>query len=64
MIVLLNILKGESKMSSQETVACPNCGTTATYNVGVSNGSTPCQCKQCKHNFRIHMKNGSVDQVK
>ena len=23
-------------MSSKETVACPNCGTTATYNVGVS----------------------------
>jgi DNA-directed RNA polymerase subunit RPC12/RpoP len=51
-------------MASKETVSCPNCGSTSTYNVGVSNGSTGVQCKQCRTSFRIYMKQGNVDQVK
>ena len=49
-------------MASKETVACPKCGKTDTHNVGVSNGSTPTQCKQCKNSFRIYMQNGQVKE--
>lgn len=46
------------------TVACPNCGSTATHNVGVVTGSSPAYCNQCKKGFRIYMKQGRLDQVK
>jgi hypothetical protein len=59
----LNHFEG-SQMSQKATVPCPHCGSTATYPVGVSNGSSPAYCSQCKQGFRIYMKNGSVDAVK
>lgn len=46
------------------TVACPHCGTTATLNVGIENGSSYGQCKKCHKTFRIYMKKGEVDQIK
>lgn len=51
-------------MSSKQTVACPNCGSTATHNVGVVTGSSPAYCNQCKKGFRIYMKQDRLDQVK
>jgi hypothetical protein len=56
--------KKEFSMSSKQTVACPNCGSTATHNVGVVAGSSPAYCNQCKKGFRIYMKQGRLDQVK
>jgi len=51
-------------MASKETVACPSCGNTDTHNVGVSNGSSPAQCKKCRKSFRIYMQNGQVKEVR
>ena len=52
-------------MSSQETVACPSCGETATYNVG-DKDITLAQCKnhQCRKSFKIYMRQGKLSEVK
>jgi len=51
-------------MSNKVLVSCPGCGSSATHNVGVSNGSSPAQCKKCRKSFRIYMKQGQVSEVK
>lgn len=45
------------------TVVCPHCGSTGTFNIGVSNGTGFGQCRRCHKTFHIEMRNGSVHSV-
>lgn len=51
-------------MGKKLAIVCPHCGSTGTYEIGIQNGSTGVQCKQCKKNFRVYMQNGEIKEVK
>jgi hypothetical protein len=45
-------------MPSTHTIACPKCGSTGTFKIGISkNGSGVGSCKKCHKNVRIHLDN-------
>lgn len=53
-------------MSKTETVMCPHCSTTqsfqsAFFNKG--NGSQGVQCKKCHKTFRVYFINGEIQKV-
>lgn len=55
-------LKGNF-MAIRVVVACPHCGSTGTYQVGVSDGHSRVQCLSCRKGARVHMKKGEVYKV-
>lgn len=52
-------------MSKTETVACPHCSSTQTFQstCGKGSGSQAVQCKKCHKTFRVYFVNGEIEKV-
>lgn len=52
-------------MSMTVTVACPHCGSTGSYRLGVTSGSAAATCTNpgCRHMFRVYVQNSMILRV-
>ena len=56
----LPMIGGDEVNMYKHTIACPKCGSTGTFTIGVLNGAGNGQCKSCHKSVRIEVRNGDI----